>query len=352
MPLEEFKNTSIEAVGTNTEATEAPTPEAVGTATAAESGPSSVGGKEIFLDEKGELHVPDSFWDDVNEEMSGEKLPIPGEEPEPAAPASVAAVYTPEELAEAFYSGKIDVTKLTPELMPYYQAMDAAARRQAGAAQVMQQMQAQQVPQVQPEQMQHVQQVQPQATQQEKVQQLMQVGKAVAAQYMLGIRPEEFDEFNATHNAALSVAIGEITRQAQAMQVQQIEAQRLQMEFANMYASYKQKEPELDFIAERYFPAWREGLTVKENAAVDEAIYSRDMNKIKGLMDRVVADYKKAKGGAVSANRAQQSRPQPPQVVGAGNVGDPPAGHLDFSALGEMSPDQQAAWLIKNKFVA
>ena len=342
---EEFKNTgteAVEAVGSSTEVM-------ASTPTDTESGPSSVGGKEIFLDEKGELHVPDSFWDDVSEEMSGEKLPIPGEEPEPAAPASVAAVYTPEELAEAFYSGKIDVTKLTPELMPYYQAMDAAARRQAGAAQVMQQMQ---VPQVQPEQMQHVQQVQPQATQQEKVQQLMQVGKAVAAQYMLGIRPEEFDEFNATHNAALSVAIGEITRQAQAMQVQQIEAQRLQMEFANMYASYKQKEPELDFIAERYFPAWREGLTVKENAAVDEAIYSRDMNKIKGLMDRVVADYKKAKGGAVSANRAQQSRPQLPQVVGAGNVGDPPAGHLDFSALGEMSPDQQAAWLIKNKFVA
>ena len=341
---EEFKNTgteAVEAVGSSTEVM-------ASTPTDTESGPSSVGGKEIFLDEQGELHVPDSFWDDVSNEMSGEKLPILGEEPEPAAAPSVAA-YTPEELAEAFYSGSIDVTKLTPELMPYYQAMDAAARRQAGAAQVMQQMQ---VPQVQPEQMQHVQQVQPQATQQEKVQQLMQVGKAVAAQYMLGIRPEEFDEFNATHNAALSVAIGEITRQAQAMQVQQIEAQRLQMEFANMYASYKQKEPELDFIAERYFPAWREGLTVKENAAVDEAIYSRNMNKIKGLMDRVVADYKKAKGGAVSANRAQQSRPQLPQVVGAGNVGDPPAGGLDFSALGEMSPDQQAAWLIKNKFVA
>ena len=313
--------------------------------------PESGAAGQITLSEDGTLNIPDGFWDvaDQPKRGAGEEK---GLEPGPEVPATKPGVlppassgeesgverYTPEELAEAFVNGEVDPRRLSGELVEAYNAIDAAVRRRAEA----QRIEAAMRPQPQPQQ--------PPAQQQPATwAQLAEVAKVLAAQHYLGIKPEEFDEFNPQHVAARYTAMQDIRDRANAMALQQQRAMQVQSQVAALWAEYRQKVPDIDEIGEKFFPVWRQKLTVLEDQRVNEILASGDMGKLRGLIDRVVVDYR----GKAAPKLAQsaQTREVPPPVMGtAGGSPEGDRGVVDAAALSDMTIEEQAKWLVENKF--
>lgn len=282
----------------------------------------------ITLDESGELNIPDNFWDEPGEQAPD---PAPVEATEPAEPdVTEPTYYTPEEVAEAFAAGNVDPEKLRPELRDYYAAIDAKTRQRAEAERVQQEL-ARQQPQAQ-------------ASAPVSWEQLMEASKVLAAKNYLGINPEEFDEFDPRHAAARNIAMQEIRDRAQAMYQQQAYQQRRYAEVANVYSEYTQKVPEFYEISERFFPVWRENLTVRDHRAVDEILASGDPEKLRKLFDRIVTDYQ-------AGRKKQVAAPAPPPVMGTAGAATEERGVVDAVEFGKMTPDEQAEFLIKNKFI-
>ena len=300
---------------------------------------------QITLAEDGTLNIPEGFWDEVDrlkQENEGESPAAKNEGTEakpsasPSAPEAKEAEpglerYTPEELAEAFVNGEVDPRRLTGELVEAYNAIDAAVRRRAEAQRIEAEMRPQ--PQQPP-------------VQQATWAQLAEAAKVLAAQHYLGIRPEEFDEFNPQHVAARYTAMQDIRDRANAMAVQQQRAVQVQSQVAALWAEYRQKVPDIDEIGEKFFPVWRQKLTVLEDQRVNEILASGDMGKLRGLIDRVVADYR----GKTAPKPAQTQKAPPPVMGTAGGSPDGDRGIVDASSLGDMTIEEQAKWLVENKF--
>ncbi len=297
------------------------------------------GEQGITLGEDGELNIPDDFWGE------GEAAPETPE-PEPAQEATAEPAkpegdepgeqtfYTPEEVAEAFAAGNVDPEKLRPELRDYYKAIDGRMRQSADAQRVQQELARQQQ-----------QPAQPSAP--VSWEQLMEASKVLAARNYLGIKPEEFDEFDPRHAAARNIAMQEIRDRAQAMYQQQAYQQRCYAEVANVYSSYLQSVPEFNEIAERFFPMWRENLTVRDHRAVDEILASGDPEKLRKLFDRIVTDYQAGK-----EKTAPKPAPlAPPPVMGTAGSTAETGGVVDAAEFGNMTPEEQAEFLINNKFI-
>ena len=310
--------------------------------------PESRGTGQITLSEDGTLNIPDGFWDVADrpkQEGGEEQSPAAKDEgaeakpgASPSAPGAKDAepgleCYTPEELAEAFVNGEVDPRRLTGELVEAYNAIDAAVRRRAEA----QRIEAAMRPQPQ----------QPSAQQQPATwAQLAEAAKVLAAQHYLGIRPEEFDEFNPQHVAARYTAMQDIRDRANAMAAQQQRAMQVQAQVAALWAEYRQKVPDIDEIGDKFFPVWRQKLTVLEDQRVGEILGSGDMGELRGLIDRVVADYR-----GKTAPKPAQAREAPPPVMGtAGGSPEGDRGVVDAAALGDMTIEEQAKWLVENKF--
>lgn len=307
---------------------------------------------QITLAEDGTLNIPEGFWDEVDrlkqeakDDSEGDAQAAKNEGTEakpsasPSAPEAKEAEpglerYTPEELAEAFVNGEVDPRRLTGELVEAYNAIDAAVRRRAEAQRIEAEMRPQ--PQQPP-------------VQQATWAQLAEAAKVLAAQHYLGIRPEEFDEFNPQHVAARYTAMQDIRDRANVMAAQQQRAMQVQSQVAALWAEYRQKVPDIDEIGEKFFPVWRQKLTVLEDQRVNEILASGDMGKLRGLIDRVVADYRGKT--AQQPVKPQQVQEAPPPVMGtAGGSPDGDRGIVDASTLGDMTIEEQAKWLVENKF--
>ena len=141
----------------------------------------------------------------------------------------------------------------------------------------------------------------------------------------------------------------DIRDRANAMALQQQRAMQVQSQVAALWAEYRQKVPDIDEIGEKFFPVWRQKLTVLEDQRVNEILASGDMGKLRGLIDRVVADYR----GKTAPKPAQsaQTRETPPPVMGtAGGSPEGDRGVVDAATLGDMTIEEQAKWLVEHKF--
>jgi hypothetical protein len=291
-----------------------------------ESGAESGTEPEITLDESGDLNIPDSFWDD--EGTPEDKKPEEPEEPKPG-------YYTPEDFAKAYQSGQIDESKIDPAVADYYKRV-AAVERQRQEAEALRRQAVERAPKPQPR---------PQIT----IDQVMEGAKRMASQW-LGIKPEEFDEFDERHKAMRLMAVNEIREQAQAAARQETEERRAWEArvagVSNVIAEYRQKTPEINEIANRFFPAWRENLTVRQHEAVNYILRQGNEAQVRQLLDKVIADYRALKNPPRKA--------APPGVMSArgSENEDSPQGVVDVSNLGGMSPEDQADFLIRNKFIA
>jgi|GEM_PF-5886530 len=310
----------------------------------AEGGASESG---ITLDENGDLNIPDSFWGDA-ENTPGE----PGESPkEPTNVAEDGAeephqpqtYYTPEEAAGAIAAGEVDPSRLAPEVIDYYKAIDELARRNEDARRVQREMIERQAQAGVP----------PQQPQTVSWEQYLEASKQLAAREYLGINPDDFDEFDPRHSAARTMAMQEIRDKAQEMMRAQEAQQRRAADVTAVYTSYLREVPEFNVIGEQYFPVWRENLTVREAGAVNEILASGDTLRLRKLFDKITADYRASKeASAPAAPAAGKTAPPPPPVMRAsGGAESAGAGMVDAAAFGQLTPEEQAKFLIDNKFI-
>jgi hypothetical protein len=281
---------------------------------------------EITLGEDGGLDIPDSFWDDA-----------PAQGPEKKEEGPEPAWYTPEEFAAAYESGQIDEGKLNPAILDYYKLALGVEQRRRDAAEIQRQAAAQ-APQPRPR---------PQVT----WEQVWEAGKMRAAQY-LGIKPEEFDEFDERHKAARLMAVNEIRESSQAAARREAQARQAWegrvAQVARIHSEYRQKEPEIDEIANGFFPAWRQNLTVGQNQAVERILEQGDDAQIRQLYDLVIEGYRAFKNPPKAQGRGA---PPPPRVMSAGGAEGEAQGMADAAKLAGMSPEDQASWLMQNKLV-
>ena len=300
-------------------------------APAEESAPAE---EQITMGDDGELNIPDSFFEGLGEE---EKTPEDKPEPEakPGAEESAEpAYYTPEEFAAAFASGSVDEAKLRPEVAEFYKA---AVKQQPA-------------PPVQPPQP-PVQAGAPVMTPQQYAT-LREAAKRIAAQNFLGIKPEEFDDMEPTHAEAARFAMGQLQARAREIAVsraaEEARAQRLTEEIRSLDAEYSRKDPEFFKSHEARLHDYIGRMPYREATEAIRAIQSGDAAGIRKLIAGVYADYK-----ASAAKTGQKAAaPPPPPVMKAGGSAEEGerAGMVDVSKLGEMSPEEQAEWLVKNKF--
>ena len=282
---------------------------------------------EITLGEDGGLDIVDSFWDDAKPEPQEEKKE---EEPRPAW-------YTPEEFAAAYESGQIDEGRLDPAILDYYRMALGVEQRRRDAAELQRQAAAR-APQ-------------PQQRQQPTWDQVWEAGKIRAAQY-LGISPGEFDEFDERHKAARIMAVNEIREHSQAaiqreQQARQAWEGRVAM-MSNVYAEYRQKVPEMSEIGGRFFDEWLMNLPIRQHQAAQHILGRGSEQQVRQLLDKVVADYRAVKNPPKAQNK---ETPPPPSVMSAGGTEGEAQGMADASRLGDMSPEDQAKWLMQNKLV-
>jgi hypothetical protein len=320
------------------------------------------GGDEITLGEDGEFNIPDSFWEDMGvytgsaAEDAGAKPEISDEPaPEPAAPAPAPATaperYTPDEFAAAFADGAIDESRLSPDVAAFYKA--TMARVQPPQPQ----------PQLQP-QPQIPQMAQLPALNPQQYAQLREAAKKVAAQNMLGIKPEEFDEMEPTHAEAQRFAMSQIQARAQAIaagrQAEAMRAQQLMAEFRTLDAEYSQKDPEFFAKRDTVIQDYLDHMPYRDATAALAALRSGNVTGIRKFIGDVYGEYAKGKAAApvtpVSSPAAPAKAPvqAPPPVMRAGGTldADADAGSAETPLPeGEISEDDLAKWFLKNNYV-
>lgn len=294
---------------------------------------------DLRIGDDGELVVPESFWED---------LPTEGvKEPEPVVQGP--AKYTEEELGEAFVSGDIDQSRIPEALEPYYNvivakqqaAYEAQARQQAEREQYERMVQAQQQPQ------------------QRNIDwgELAEAGRQLAFQ-RLGIKPDEYDEFDQRHNIAINIATNEIYSHAMAIEAQQRDA--VQRQYVDQVAAQRFNQDLYGLIMEKgkavqgftpeafmaFSQEWMDALPSKTARMYDEAVNTRNMPKVRAIIDEMVGAYRaKAQG--------HKEVTPPPQVMAAvGPVHDEVRGRVNVGDLSEMSSEEQAAWLVRNKYAS
>jgi hypothetical protein len=307
----------------------------------------------IVLDENGDI----SIADDVLDEVAG--VP-PADEASVEKAVEKAETYTPDELAKAFIENTIDPNKVPAGVLDYYKAIAAEDQRRAELRAIEQRdLVAKQPiqPPVQPV-------IGPLQMTAKDFATLQENGKKLAAKY-LGIKPEDYDEFDSAHVNAFNTATADIKaraeqihaqRQQQAVQAYQQQAQMYQQQQMAVRAQSLeglvkefQQNPNWNDIDKNFYPTWHASLDVNTKAAVDKIVAEGSPDKVKQVMKVVFAAYDAQHGKAQPVKKIEAT----PDIMPASNNSDirENKGMADTSKLGDMTAEEKAAWFIQNKFV-
>jgi hypothetical protein len=277
-------------------------------------------------------------------------------EPEPAKvetvekePQVTPEVYTPEDMAKAFIENTIDASKLPAGVQDYYKAILAEQQRRVEILNINRpQPQQVQQPMARPEP------VNAKALTPQQYTELQDAGKTLATK-MLGIAPDAFDEYNPNHQQAQQIAMNDIRVRAQQIEQERYEAkvqayqqQQMAVRQQNLQVITNdfQKNPNWQDIDKNFYPSWRANLDQRTGQVVDGILAEGNVDKVKALMGQVVRAYD-AQKSPVKQVKA------PPAVMGSNTSTDvvEAKGMADTSKLGDMTPEERAAWFIQNKFV-
>jgi len=255
--------------------------------------------------------------------------------------------YTPEEIREIGLD-KLDPKRLPPELLPYYKSLQgdytrktqqlADERRILEAAKAKGQAEpAEEAPgERQPETLQQA----------EGFKVIVEAAKKLACTQFLGIEPEDFDEFNIEHSTALQTAMRRLEIEASRKADQEQLIARQVSDFSTMCAQYRETVPEFDDIANRYFPQWMESKPYRKYNEIIGVFKKGSIPEIKKVIDEVISEWRNEKGG-----KPRDTIPAVESARGTSLVGSPRQGSGTARSLGEMTSDEQAEWLVKNRLV-
>lgn len=306
---------------------------------------------QIAIDENGELVISDDVIDT--------HVPATTPTPEPKAPAAEPApeakplpeVYTPEQMAKAFMENTVETGKLPEAMRDYHKAIIAEQQRRNEILSISK-PQAPQMPPPPPVPQPPVQTALTTA----EYAQLQEGGKRLAAKY-LGVADKDFDEFNPQHANALNTAIGDIRNKAHQMRIEDYQKQVQQYQAyhtaarqfkVNELAKEWQANPDWQDIDQNFFPKWYGALDGRTKSTVDAIVQEADPTKVRQVMEVVTKAYNMAKPAAAPVKKIADT----PAIMGSSTqTVSENRGKADTSKLGDMSPEEKAAWFIQNNFV-
>lgn len=253
---------------------------------------------------------------------------------EPGAPQEeTVQPYTAEEIRQQGID-KLDPNRIPPELVPFYKSMQADYVRKTQAV-------AEQRRQIEAFiQQQRAQQSQPEAAPEQQSDVLYEASRIRACQ-MMGISPEQFDEYDGRHITYLTAATNDVIRMAQERQNQLADSQRREYEFNALMQHYEQTEPNFEKISQWAYQ-YVESLPYRE--------YQRFMGVLgRGSIEDIHREIESLRNKYYSQQRQTAN---PPDVEGAGG-GDDREGpkRMAASSFAKMTPDEQARFLRENGYV-
>ncbi|MBQ9596505.1 MAG: hypothetical protein IJR35_11685 [Synergistaceae bacterium] len=287
------------------------------------------------IDEDGEVKFSDEYLGEVEKNLFPERTPDESaeENEDSEAPEQKQAqpkYYTPEELANTPYE-QWDVNRLNgnvKDFVPIVQQQIAARQAQALTAQ----RQAQ-------NQLGNFIQAPVQYTPKE----LADAAQALAVERLGLDDPDDFDEYEGEHRAALNLAMQELSGQRQA---EIANYQRASGEYQQLQEFNRRLEAQPDF---REFYTWYESMCKAKNVTpqqVNASLWNYAQSngyrfgEIAGIMGSWYREFQQTK-----ASRPRASRP--PALEGSRGSSYDGAGSVNLRNFGEMDLDRQARALMK-----
>ncbi len=293
-------------------------------------------GSDWGITEDGEVEFSDDFLEETEKSFFPNRKP---EEPEQIKPEQQQVpiqpqYYTPEELASTPYE-QWDINRLNGDIKNFVPIVQQQiAQRQAQAqAQAAQRQPTDQLSNYIPAPVQYT------------PKELAEAAQKLAVERLKLSDPEDFDEYEGEHRAALNLAMQELSSQRQA---EVTNYQRASGEYQQLQEFNRQLSSQPDF---REFYAWYEGRCKAQNVTpeqVDRGLWNYAVSKggrfsdIAGFMSGWYREFQQSKAGTVKP-RAKK----PPTLESTRGKSYDGGGHVNMRNFGDMDIDRQAQALIK-----
>ena len=272
---------------------------------------------EYALDDEGELRIADA--------------------PEPPKEKP----YTPDEIRDIGLD-KLDPKRIPPELVPFYKSMQGDyTRKTQSLREKEKELEALRAQPPQPQTQQPVQPQQPQMTEQEAQDLFFKTAKQRAAA-MLGIKEDDFDEYDAKHMSYLTVASNDLYTQAQQEMNRRRYVEEKRHKYNELLGKLKQEEPHYDEI-NQWALGYVETLPYKEYSKYVRTFNEGSIEEIEGVIQQIRKAWYQQKKAAVP-------KEAPPTVESGSNAEEEPRKRITTRQFAAMTPEEKAEFLRDNGY--
>lgn len=259
-----------------------------------------------------------------------EKVPEPQQPPKPE-------YYTPEEIKDIGIE-KLDPNKIPPELVPFYKSMQADYTRKTQAVRErekeLESLRSQPQPAVQPEQ--------PQMTEQQARDLFFEAAKERAAA-LLGVKVEDFDEYDARHMSYLTVASQELYGIAQKEAERRTALTEKKRRYDELLWKLREEEPHYDEI-NSWASVYLEQLPYREYSKYMNTFQNGSIEEIGEAIQGIRKAWYREKQGA-------RPKETPPPVETGSNADEVPPKRTSLKAFAKMDEEEKADFLRTNGYV-
>jgi hypothetical protein len=258
-------------------------------------------------------------------------------EPEVRKQSEEKKYYSPDEIKELGIE-KLDPNKIPPELVPFYKSMQADYTRKTQAVRErekeLETLRSQPQPEVHPEQ--------PQMTEQQARDLFFEAAKERAAA-LLGIKVEDFDEYDARHMSYLTVASQELYGIAQKEAERRTALTEKKRKYDELLGRLREEEPHYDEI-NQWASAYLEQLPYKEYSK-----YMRTFNE--GTIEEIGEAIQQIRKAWYREKQGTRPKETPPKVETGSTAEEIPPKRMTTANFARMSDEEKADFLRTNGYV-
>lgn len=258
-------------------------------------------------------------------------------EPEVLRQTEEKKYYSPDEIKELGIE-KLDPNKIPPELVPFYKSMQADYTRKTQAVRErereLEALRSQPQPEVHPEQ--------PQMTEQQAHDLFYEAAKERAAA-LLGIKADDFDEYDAKHMTYLTVASQELYAMAQREMARRSHLSEKKRKYDELLGKLREEEPHYDEI-NQWASAYLEQLPYKEYSK-----YMRTFNE--GTIEEIGEAIQQIRKAWYREKQGARPKETPPKVETGSTAEELPPKRMTTANFARMSDEEKADFLRTNGYV-
>jgi len=245
--------------------------------------------------------------------------------------------YTPEEIKDIGIE-KLDPNKIPPELVPFYKSMQADYTRKTQAVRErekeLETLRSQPQAPVHPEQ--------PQMTEQQARDLFFEAAKERAAA-LLGVKVEDFDEYDARHMSYLTVASQELYGIAQKEAERRTALTEKKRRYDELLGKLREEEPHYDEI-NAWASVYLEQLPYKEYSK-----YMRTFNE--GTIEEIGEAIQQIRKAWYREKQGTRPKETPPKVETGSTAEELPPKRMTTANFARMSDEEKADFLRMNGYV-